>query len=362
MEAARVYIIAEAGVNHNGDEKKAFELVDIAASAGADAVKFQLFNPESLVTARATTAEYQARNLNDTHISQRQMLEKLTLPEGAFIRLAQHCQEKNIDFLCTPFDHESLHYLVTNTKMPYLKLPSGEITNGPFLLAAARTGLRIILSTGMSNIEEIATALCVLHFGYTHATGMPANLAEPTPPMLKYLREKVMLLHCVSQYPAPVRSINLRAMDTLERHFGLPVGLSDHSLGIAMPVVAVARGAVAIEKHFTYDTKANGPDHAASLSPQQLKEMVAAIRDVAPGLGNGEKICQPEETDTRTVARKSVVAATAIAKGEPFSEQNLTCKRPATGLSPNHLWELLGKSARNDYAAEGLITKDELES
>jgi len=358
---AHVYIIAEAGVNHNGSEEKAYALIDIAAAAGADAVKFQLFKPDALVTETAPTAEYQARNLHDTRISQRDMLEKLTLPDGALVRLEQYCKQKNIDFLCTPFDHASLDYLVRHTQMRYLKLPSGEVANGPFLLAAARTGMPIILSTGMSSLEEIGVALTILHFGYTHVTGHPKTLSQPTPAMLKELQGKVSLLHCVSQYPAPLSSMNLRAMDTMAQAFGLPVGLSDHSLGIAMAVAASARGASMIEKHFTYDTRASGPDHAASLSSDGLKAMIYTIREVEKGLGSSEKICQPDEANTRTIARRSVVAGTNIAKGTAFTETNLTAKRPATGdIVPNRLWELLGKTARRDYAVDDFIAIDEL--
>ena len=359
------YIIAEAGVNHNGSEAKAFELVDIAVEAGADAVKFQLFKPEALVTATAVTAEYQALNLNDTQISQRQMLEKLTLPEGALIRLAQHCAKRNIDFLCTPFDHESLAYLVTHTTMSHVKLASGEVTNGPLLLASARTNLPVILSTGMSSLEEVGIALSVLHFGYNNATGYPAALLPPTPVQLQQLQGKVTLLHCVSQYPAPREATNLRAMDSMRDAFSLPTGLSDHSEGIDVSLMAIARGAVMIEKHFTYDKNAAGPDHKASLLPSELNALIAAIgqpiADDETVLGSPAKRCQSVEEGTRAIARKSVVASAAIAKGEPFSEANLTCKRPASGLSPNNLWELLGKRALCDYAADDFIAQTELD-
>ncbi|MBY0408130.1 MAG: N-acetylneuraminate synthase [Rickettsiales bacterium] len=355
-----VYLIAEAGVNHDGSEASARELVDIAADSGADAVKFQLFSPEALVTPSAHTADYQSKNLKDTQVSQRQMLEKLTLPTGAMARLWEYCEKKNIDFLCTPFDAQSLNELVATTQMPYLKLASGEVTNGPLLLAAARTGMPVILSTGMSSLDEISAALSVLYYGYHNAAGFPARASVATPEMLADLREKVTLLQCVSQYPAPVHTTNLLAMDTLEQTFSLYIGLSDHSLGLTMSIAAAARGARIIEKHFTYDVAARGPDHAASLSPEGLKALVAAIRDVSQGLGTGEKECQIEEASTRSVARRSVVAATAIPRGTPFTEQNLTAKRPASGLSPNRLWELLGRVAKRDYAAEEFIDPAEL--
>lgn len=355
------YIIAEAGVNHDGDLAKAHRLIDIAVAAGADAVKFQLFDPAALVTNSAPTAEYQAQNLADTKISQQAMLQQLTLQPEAFATLATYCERKGIDFLCTPFDAASLDYLVNTTRMPYLKLASGEVTNGPFLLAAARTGLPIILSTGMSDLTEIGIALSILHHGYFGARDVAPTLAAPTAEMLAALKGKVTILHCVSQYPAPLNSMNLRAMDSIAAAFKLPVGLSDHSLGITMAITAVARGAVMIEKHFTYDVAANGPDHAASLTPEELVAMVTAIREVAVGLGSPEKHCVAAETNTREVARRSVVAAEPIAKGTVFSTANLICKRPATGpLAPNSLWQLLGKPATQDYAADAFIAAEEL--
>lgn len=356
--STRTYIIAEAGVNHNGSEDIARQLIDIAADAKADAVKFQLFDPAALTTAAAKTAEYQATNLNDGAISQRAMLEKLCLPKGAFVRLEAHCKTRGIDFICTPFDAASLDYLITHTRMPYLKLASGEVTNGPFLHACARTGLPIILSTGMADLGEVATALSIVHAGY-HGNAVP-SLLPPTAEMLRELAGKVTILHCVSQYPAPANSLNLNAIDTIRDAFGLPVGYSDHSLGITMPIAAVAKGAVMIEKHFTFDVNADGPDHKASLTPEELAAMVRAIRDTEAARGDGKKQCQPAEMSTRDVARKSIVAATAIAKGELFSEANLTCKRPGNGLSPNALWQLLGKPASRDYGADSTIDAAEL--
>ncbi len=360
MNAYRTYIIAEAGVNHNGDEKLAFALVDIAVAAHADAVKFQLFSPDGLVTKNAATADYQASNLNDAKISQQEMLKQLTLPQGALERLESYCKKSGIDFLCTPFDEASLEYLAHNTQMKYLKLASGEVTNGPFLLASARTGLPIILSTGMANIEEISDALSILYYGYNNQSGYPKDFTL-TPQMLAYLRPKMTLLHCVSQYPAPIGAMNLKAIDTLLDKFTLPAGLSDHSLGISMALAAVARGCHMIEKHFTYDVGAKGPDHAASLSASELKEMVAGIREVEAGLGSAKKNCQPEEKNTRGIARRSVVAATAIAKGEIFSDKNIICKRPALGeIAPNKFWELLGKKAKRDYFADDFIDGGEI--
>jgi N-acetylneuraminate synthase len=357
----RIYIIAEAGVNHNGDEALAHELVRIAAKSGADAVKFQIFSPESVVTKAAPTAQYQAKNLGDSEISQLDMIRKLCLPDEAFVRIMESCKKHKIDFMCTPFDNASLAYLVANTQMPYLKLSSGELTNGAFLLEAARTQLPIILSTGMATLPEIETALAIIHFGYNNKVGFPSNFSSLSEENLADLRGRVILLHCVTQYPAPMESVNLRAMNTIRERFSLEVGISDHTLGITIPIAAVAMGAIVVEKHFTYDVSATGPDHAASLSPDNLNAMVFAIRDLEKAMGNGDKICQEQEKNTRDIARRSVVAAKAIAIGEKFSEENLTCKRPATGdIEPNFIWKLLGKIAKRSYIADDFIAKSEL--
>ena len=255
---------------------------------------------------------------------------------------------------------QSLHYLIENTEMPYLKIASGEVTNGPLLLAAARTRMPIILATGMSTLDEIGTALSILYVGYHNKEGNPSKPGVATPDQLVDLREKVHLLQCVSQYPAPIHSTNLLAMDTLEQTFSLHIGLSDHSLGLTIAVAAAARGARIIEKHFTYDMAARGPDHAASLNPAELAALVKAVREVSEAMGNGEKECLQEEMNTRTVARRSVVAASAITRGTPFGEENLTTKRPSSGLAPNRLWELLGKNAKRDYDVDDFIDASEL--
>lgn len=361
--APHTYIIAEAGVNHNGDVRKAYQLIDIAVSAGADAVKFQLFDPAALVTVSAPTASYQAKNLRNETISQRDMLASLMLPHEEYSKLAAYCQQRAIDFLCTPFDLRSLDYLIAHTHMRYLKLPSGELTNLPLLLAAARTQRPIILSTGMSNMEEIGLALTVLYYGYTEESDptLLSNLVVPTTSMLEQLQNRVTLLHCVSQYPAPAEATNLRALTTMRQTFGLPVGLSDHTLGTAIPIAAAALGATIIEKHFTYDVLALGPDHKASLPPTDLVEMIKEIRNVERALGDGIKQCHPIEENTRTIARKSLVAARNIFKNEPFTKENITCKRPATGpLLPINMWQLLGKPAKQDYVTDDFIAADEL--
>jgi N-acetylneuraminate synthase len=361
--SAHTYIIAEAGVNHNGDEALARRLIDIAADAKADAVKFQLFSPDALVTHTAPTAQYQATNLHDPAISQRDMLASLALAPEAFVRLEAHAQARGIDFLCTPFDLGSLDFLVKNTHMGALKLGSGELTNGPFLLEAARSGLPILLSTGMGNLAEIAEALHVLYAGVRGETHVAVPVSGATPEMCVILQSRVTLLHCVSMYPAAPASIHLRAMDTLHEHFGLPIGYSDHTLGLAVAIAAVARGARVIEKHFTFDKAAKGPDHAASLTPEELRDLVVAIREVESALGTPAKECQPEEANTRSIARRSVVAARTIAKGDIFSAENLICKRPAATpdqVTPMEYWGLLGLAAKQEYAADAPISQQEL--
>jgi N-acetylneuraminate synthase len=363
MLSENTYIIAEAGVNHNGDEALARRLIDIAADARADAVKFQLFSPDALVTQSAPTAQYQATNLKNTTVSQRDMLASLSLPPEAFVRLEAYCQTRGIDFLCTPFDLDSLAFLVKNTRMPALKLGSGELTNGPFLLEAARTGLPILLSTGMGNLDEIAQALQVLAAGVQGQDALSIPVPPATAEICTMLQSRVILLHCVSMYPAVPHSVHLRAMDSIRTRFGLAIGYSDHTLGLSVAIAAVARGAKVIEKHFTYDKTASGPDHAASLTPEELADLVSAIREVESALGAATKECQPEEMNTRTVARRSVVAAKPIQKGDRFTVASLICKRPAATadqVSPMEYWGLIGQTASEDYAVDAPISRHEL--
>jgi N-acetylneuraminate synthase len=360
--AFHTYIIAEAGVNHNGDETLARHLIDIAVQSRADAVKFQLFDPEALTTSSAPLAQYQSTNLQTNNISQQEMLRRLALPPEAFVRLAQYCESKSIDFLCTPFDEESLRFLVANIQMRYLKFSSGDLTNGPLLLAAARSGLPLILSTGMASLPEIKLALAIVYYGYRHPKGTPSlrRLQLLTPRMLAFLCDKVTLLHCVSQYPAPLEAANLLAMDTLREAFNLPVGLSDHTEGMVAPVAAAARGAVMLEKHFTYSTQAQGPDHKASLSPVELQTMVMAVRGVERAMGSPKKECLPIEENTRAVARKTLVAKRLIQQGEVFSEENVVAKRPADGpLLPNAFFVIAGRKAKRSYVADEFIAAEE---
>lgn len=354
-----VMIIAEAGVNHNADPEMALRLVETAAQAGADAVKFQTFKTAELVSQTAPKAAYQKQTTGACE-SQFDMLRKLELDAPTHHRLAAHCQAQGIQFLSTPFDLPSLNFLLDRMHLTTLKMPSGELTNAPLLWQAATRGQRIILSTGMATLGEVEQALAVLACGYRQ---IPPSLATfdaayRSPEGQQLLRTHVTLLHCTSAYPTPFSEVNLRAMDTLATAFGLPVGLSDHTPGMAVPVAAVARGAVVIEKHFTLDKTLPGPDHAASLDPAQLTEMIHNIRAVEMALGHGQKIPTAAEWNTRTVARKSLVALTAIPQGMPFTEANLGTKRPGTGISPRHYWQWLGRTATKNYQKDQLIEED----
>ncbi len=353
----RVRIIAEVGVNHNGSLEKALQLIDIAKDSGADIVKFQTFKAEAISNHSAPKAEYQKQN-NPGEESQLEMLKRLELDERAHQSLIIHCRDKNIQFLSTPFDVASLEMLDKRFHIPQIKIPSGEITNLPFLLRIAETKKPVILSTGMSSLGEIELALATLAFGYK-GSGRPSIHAFQdifnSPEGQEALAEKVTLLHCTTEYPAPFQEVNLKAMDTLKAAFGLPVGLSDHTPGIAVSIAAVARGAVLIEKHFTMNRNLPGPDHRASLEPDELKSMVQAIRQVEAALGDFRKCPAPSELKNRAVARKSLVAACDIPQGTVFTEQNVGMKRPGTGISPVAYWEIMGKKAQRDFKQDELI-------
>jgi N-acetylneuraminate synthase len=355
---SKAFIIAEAGVNHNGDIANALKLIDVAAECGADAVKFQTFKASELATDAAHKADYQAARTGGE--SQLEMLKKLELTEAEFVQAAEHCRTRGVLFMSTPFDEASLDFLVAKTGMDRVKIPSGEIGNGPFMLAIARTGLPCILSSGMSTLSEVEAALGVLAFGYTAAKDAAPSLAAferayASEEGQAALRVKVVLLHCTTEYPAPVEQINLSVMATMQRAFGLPVGFSDHSVGIHLASAAVAMGAAMIEKHFTLSRAMEGPDHAASLEPGELKTMIANIRDVECATGDGIKRPTAAEWPNRGVARKSIVAARDIAEGEVLASGMLKFKRPGTGLSPMRYWELLGRKAGRAYRANELI-------
>ena len=351
------FVIAEAGVNHNGSLEMALRLVDVAADARADAVKFQTFKADRIATAGAAKADYQVANMNEGG-NQLGMLQRLELPLADHAALVRRCEERGIRFMSTAFDAESLDFLVT-LGMPALKIPSGDITCAPLLLRAARFRMPLIVSTGMSTLGEVEDALGVIAFGLTtdrEPTGRADfEAAFCSPQGRNALVQHVTLLHCVTQYPAPPGAINLRAMDTMAAAFCLPVGYSDHTLGIEIALAAVARGATVIEKHFTLDRGLPGPDHAASLEPDELTQMVRGIRNVEQALGSTIKSPAPAEMGNRPVARRSLVAARAIRRGEPIETSSLAFKRPGTGISPMDCWDVAGCRAVRDFAPDDLI-------
>lgn len=327
-----VFIIAEAGVNHNGNIEIAKQLVDVAVMAGADAVKFQTFKAETLVCKNAKKAEYQLET-TEAEESQFDMLKKLELTSDMHEQLMDYCAQKQIMFLSTPFDIDSLQYLIEKG-IETIKIPSGEITNYPYLCEAGKTGKRIIISSGMSNLDEVREAVSVLR---------------------RYGSKDITVLHCNTEYPTPYMDVNLKAMTAIKDELGVNVGYSDHTKGIEVSVAAVALGATVIEKHFTLDKNMDGPDHKASLEPGELKELVSAIRNVEAALGNGKK--EPSESEKKNIeiVRKSIVARCDIKAGEIFTERNLTTKRPGTGVSPMYWDEIIGKTAKADFKADEMI-------
>jgi N,N'-diacetyllegionaminate synthase len=327
-----VKIIAEAGVNHNGDFGLAKKMVEAAHEAGADIIKFQTFVPENLVSKYAQKAEYQ-KETTDAAESQLAMIKRLMLADKEFAKLKEYCGEIGIGFLSTPFDLASIEFL-NELGCDLWKIPSGEVTNLPYLEKIAETHKPVIMSTGMCTTEEIHAAVDVLNAG---GAG------------------EITLLHCTTEYPAPFEDVNLNAMDTLRKEFGLKVGYSDHTKGICVPLAAVAKGAVIIEKHFTLDRNLEGPDHKASLEPKELKEMVENIRRVEAALGTGIKEPAPSEIKNMAIARKSIVAKTKIKKGEIYTTENITTKRPGSGISPMRWHEILGSRANRDYEEDELI-------
>jgi N-acetylneuraminate synthase len=354
----KVFVIAEAGVNHDGVFEDALRLVDAAADAGADCVKFQTFDAGALASDHAPKAAYQQRTTDATE-SQKEMLRRLQLPHSAHYALKQHAANRGIQFLSTPFDSGSLAFLTKELGLNRVKVGSGDLTNAPLLLDIAHAGVSVVISTGMATLSEVEEALGVLAFGYAHA-GDPRNRVVfrdswADPACRAALVDRVTLLHCTTAYPASFDSVNLLAIDTLRSEFGLDVGYSDHTLDIHIAVAAVAREATMIEKHLTLDRSRSGPDHAASIEPAQFRDMVEAIRSVELSLGDGRKIPQPIEIENIQVARKSIVAARTIAPGELFSRDNLTCKRPGEGITPFIFWDLLGKRAPRGFAADELI-------
>ncbi len=328
----RVFIIAEAGDNHNGDFDLALQLVDKAAEAGADCVKFQTFVTENVVSVRAEKAAYQKENTAPGE-NQFDMIKKYELSFEQYREIQKYCGKRKIMFLSTPFDLDSIDFL-QGINIPFWKIPSGEITNLPYLEKIAKTGKNIVLSTGMSTMDEIGMALDILR---QNGAG------------------KITLLQCNTEYPTPYEDANIKAMEMLRKTFHVPVGYSDHSLGIEIPIAAVACGATIIEKHFTLSKSMEGPDHKASLEPDELKNMVSAIRHIEAALGNGDKKPSPSEIKNKEIARKSIVANCNIKKGELLTEANLYIKRPGNGISPMKWHEVIGSRAVKDFCPDELI-------
>ncbi|MFA6019495.1 MAG: N-acetylneuraminate synthase [Rhodospirillales bacterium] len=348
-----VFIIAEAGVNHDGKLDQALALVDAAAEAGADAVKFQTFRAESLVAADAPKAAYQARNTGADD-GQFSMLKRLELGPEDHAQLLTHCQKRKIGFLSSPFDQDSLAFLTGPLGLGVIKLGSGEITNGPLLLETGRLAKHVILSTGMSDMDEIGDALAVLAFAMIAARNAKPNgeafkASYASKTGQQALKARVTLLHCTTDYPADPAQANLKAIPAMQERFKLKIGFSDHTPGIAVSLGAVALGAAVIEKHLTLDKNLPGPDHKASLEPSEFKSLAAGVRLIELALGDGDKRCMPSERANRAVARKSLTALTAIATGDVFDETNLGTLRPGNGLSPMTYWDWLGKTAERPF-------------
>lgn len=347
----KVTIIAECGVNHNGSLALAKEMIDVAFESEADYVKFQTFKVDSLVKKESPMASYQIKNLKESK-SQYEMLKEYELQEKDFIELYEYSKKRGIKFLSTPFDFESLHFLIS-LGLDIIKISSGDLTNAPLLFTAAKNQMKLILSTGMANLEEVKTALSVLQWGYKRAGERPISLNQISEysKSLPYteLYEKVVLLHCLSDYPAASEFINLSAMATLEKCFSLKVGYSDHSLGTHISVAAVAMGASVIEKHFTLDRNLPGPDHQASLTPDDLKNMVREIRDVELAIGDGIKEPRGSEKETSMIVRKSLYAKDFIQKGKKIRDEDVVCMRPSSSNSPTEYWDIIGSIAKKDY-------------
>ncbi len=329
-----VFIIAEAGVNHNGSVELAKQLIDVAIDSGSDAVKFQTFKAENLVSKNAGKADYQKQTTNQSE-SQLEMIKKLELDIDAHNELIEYCNQKNIIFLSSPFDHDSIN-LLNKLGLKIFKIPSGEITNLPYLRYIGSLGKKVILSTGMSTLDEVGEALSILMEAGTN-------------------KESITVLHANTMYPTPIGDVNLKAMLTIQKEFDIAVGYSDHTLGIEVDIAAVAMGASVIEKHFTLDKNMDGPDHNASLEPEELKEMVLAIRNIEKALGSNEKRPSPSESVNIDIVRKSIVASKNIKKSDLLTDENMTVKRPGDGISPMQWDEIVGTIASKDYNADELI-------
>ena len=361
LSAAKgVFVIAEAGVNHNGDLELARRLIDVAADAGADAVKFQTFSADMLATHAAPMADYQRAAIGDGQ-SQQEMLRALELAPAAHAALKAHANLRGVEFISTPFDRASLKFLVEELKVTTLKIGSGDATDGPLLLDAARSGCQLIVSTGMCDLEEVAAAIDLIAYGMT-SDRTPSGSADfagyrTRPDAPRALAEKVTLLHCTSLYPAPVDMANLRAMKTMRQAFGLPVGYSDHTLGGTVALAASAAGAAVIEKHVTLDCAMPGPDHAASMEPVAFASLVADIRTIEAALGTASKEPAEAEYDMRRIARKSLVAARNVAQGTLLAAEDVSAKRPGGGISPMAFWDVIDTPAKQDCELDERLSR-----
>lgn len=342
-----VYVVAEAGVNHNGVLQTAKTMVDVADEAGCDAIKFQTYRAKALTLDDASATEYQRENTGKTN--QRELLEQYQFTRDQFRELHSYCDHRDVDFLSSPFDRESLDFLVDEFDLDTIKVPSGEITNGPLLYEVGRRRRRILLSTGMSTLEEIQDALRVLAHGARNESMDSAGQGEIDEGDRSFLRDHLTLLQCTSAYPTPEEEVHLRCLSTLRDRFNTAVGFSDHTFNVHTPALAVARGAQVVEKHFTLDRDQSGPDHSASLEPSELEEMVRLIRRTETMLGNDHKEPTPTESKNRESVRKGLYASRSISSGENFTREDLVSKRPATGLSPMRFWDLLGEPASRSY-------------
>ena len=355
----KIVIIAEAGVNHNGSVERALEMVDVAAEAGADIIKFQTFNAKQVITQKTPKVDFQLRNTGKLE-SMLEMAQKLELNNDAHHLIMQQCKERGIEFLSSPFDLQSMRYLIDKLILSKVKIASGEITNFPLLLAAGQSKRKIILSSGMSSLGEIEAALGVIAYGLINSD-LPCRNSDIFRDVFSSLEGQnalhkyVSLLHCTTEYPSNFEDVNLRAMDTMREAFGLQVGLSDHTLGITVPIAAAARGATIIEKHFTLDKNLEGPDHIASLDPSELSIMVRSIREVELSLGNKIKYPTASEKKNLPIVRRSLTAACEISQGEKFTAENLTTKRPGTGIPATKYWEFIGTKACRNYQEDEQI-------
>lgn len=354
------YIIAEAGVNHNGSIETAKQMIDAAVRAKADAIKFQSFITDEICLKNAPKAQYQERNTANENENQYQMLKRLELSFSQQQELYQYCQQQRIDFLSSPFDQKSCQFLLSELKLPQIKLGSGELSNAQLLLTIARSQTKLILSTGMSNLTEIKQALSVLAYGYLYPNQPEANTqlfkdAFKDAKAKKYLQQKVTLLHCTSDYPCPVTDVHLNALLPLKKQFNLNIGYSDHTQNYHISLAAVAMGAKVIEKHFTLDKKQQGPDHKASIEEKELTFMIKQIHDIEAAFGLQNKPLSKTEKQTKIIARKGIYASKKIKQGELLSEQNICLKRPANTTSGIYYWDLIGKKADKNYSQNEAI-------